>query len=77
MGMMLELTSRYEKNVISSALAIGLVATDGIGEWKSKRKAMLTVFERMHHGPKAQDTYLEPARELLEKREQLGHVVEP
>ena len=56
-----KLASEEEKNVISSALAIGLVATDGIGEWK----------------PKAQAVYLEPARELLETREQLGHVVEP
>ena len=76
MGVMLELASEDEKNVISCALAIGLVATDGIGEWKSKRKAMLAVFERMHLGPKAEGEYLERARELLETREQLGHVIE-
>ena len=72
-----KLASEEEKNVISSALAIGLVATDGIGEWKPKRKAMLAIFKRIHHESKAQAEYLEPARELLETREQLGHVVEP
>ena len=76
MGVMLELASKDEKDVISWALAIALIATDGIGEWKSKREAMLAVFERMHRGPKAQDPYLDPARELLETREQLGHIIE-
>ena len=32
MGVMLELASKDEKDVISWALAIGLIATDGIGE---------------------------------------------
>ena len=78
MGVVLnKLASKDEKNVISCALAIGLVATDGIGEWESKRKSMLALFEGMHHGPKDQGMYLDPARELLETREQLGHVVEP
>jgi hypothetical protein len=72
-----KLASEEEKNVISCALAIGLVATDGIGEWKPKRRAMLSMFKQMHHGPKAQEAYLDPARELLETREQLGHVIEP
>jgi hypothetical protein len=76
MGVMLELGSKDEKDVISWALAIGLIATDGIGEWKTKREAMLAVFERMHRGPEAQDAYLDPARELLETREQLGHIIE-
>ena len=47
MSVVLELASTEEKNVISSALAIGLVATEGIGEWKSTREVMLAVFERM------------------------------
>jgi hypothetical protein len=76
MGVMLELASKDEKDVISWALAIGLIATDGIGEWKTKREAMLAVFERMHRGPEAQDAYLDSARELLETREQLGHIIE-
>ena len=37
MSVVLELVSPEEKNVISTALAIGLVATEGIGEWKSTR----------------------------------------
>ena len=76
MDVILELASEDEKKVISWALAIALIATDGIGEWKSKREAMLAVFERMHRGAKAQDAYLDPARELLETREQLGHIIE-
>ena len=55
MDVMLALASEDEKKVISWALAIALIATDGIGEWKSKREAMLAVFERMHRGAKAQD----------------------
>jgi hypothetical protein len=76
MGVMLELAAKDEKDVISWALAIGLIATDGIGEWKTKRETMLAVFERMHRGPEAQDAYLDSARELLETREQLGHIIE-
>ena len=76
MGVVLKLASEGERDVMSWALAIGLVATDGIEEWKSKREAMLAVFERMHRGPKAQGAYLDPARELLETREQLGHIIE-
>ena len=41
MDVMLELASEDEKKVISWALAIALIATDGIGEWKSKREALL------------------------------------
>jgi hypothetical protein len=72
-----KLASNEEQNVISGALAIGLVATEGIGEWNPKRKAMLAMFKRMHHGSKAQAVYLDPARELLDAREHLGHVIEP
>ena len=76
MSVVLELASTEEKNVISSALAIGLVATEGIGEWKSTREVMLAVFERMRPDSQAQSAHLDAARELLETREQLGHVVE-
>ena len=68
--------AKEEKNVISTALAIGLVATEGIGEWKSTREVMLAVFERMRPDSQAQGAHLDAARELLETREQLGHVVE-
>ena len=64
MDVMLELASEDEKKVISWALAVTLIAT------------MLAAFERMHRGPEAQDAYLDPARELLETREQLGHIIE-
>jgi hypothetical protein len=76
MSVVLELASTEEKNVISTALAIGLVATEGIGEWKSTREVMLAVFERMRPDSQAQGAHLDAARELLETREQLGHVVE-
>ena len=76
MSVVLGLACTEERNVISTALAIGLVATEGIGEWKSTREVMLAVFERMRPDSQAQGAHLDAARELLETREQLGHVVE-
>ena len=46
-----QFSSRIEMRALSlrvrAALAIGLVATEGIGEWKSTREVMLAVFERI------------------------------
>ena len=76
MSVVLELASTEEQNVVSTALAIGLVATEGIGEWKSTREVMLAVFARMRPDSQAQGAHLDAARELLETRVQLGQVVE-